>query len=324
MKTFIRLAAALVSAFAVIAPAQAQGNWPAEKPIRFIVPVPPGQSVDILARLLADKLRAPLGQAIIVENRPGAGAMLGTAHAAKQPADGYNFLLGGAGALSISPHMYKIDYDPLKDFAMIIRLATFPMLISVNPEVPAKNIQELIAYSKQKPKTVTYSSSGVGSTQHLIMAMFAAASGADMTHIPYKGSAGSMTDVIGGQISSLADTIPVLSPNVRAGKLRALGITSITRSPFMPEIPTLDEQGVKGFDVASWAGMLAPAGTPPAVLDRMNLEVRKVLNDPDVKTRFRELGMAAIEETREAAVEFLKRDVVMWGKAVQMSGAKAP
>ena len=323
MKLIFRLIATVFMGLCLAASVHAQGSWP-EKPIHFIVPVPPGQSVDILARLLAEKLRPALGQAIVVENRPGAGAMLGTAYAAKQPADGYSFLLAGAGSLSISPHMYKIDYDPLKDFAMINRLATFPMLISVNADLPVKTIPEFGAHSKAKPRTVTYSSSGVGSTQHLIMAMFAAASGADMTHIPYKGSAGSMTDVIGGQISSLADTIPVLAPNVKSGRLRALGITSIKRSPFMPEIPTLDEQGVTGFDVASWAGILAPAGTPTAIQDRMNAEVRKFLRDPEVQKRFQELGMAPIEESRAAAVEFLKKDVVMWGAAVKTSGARAP
>lgn len=324
MSRLLKLVFALACAALPPGPASAQSvaDWPS-KPIKFIVPVPPGQSVDIIGRLIAEKLRPLVGQPIIIENKPGAGAMLGTAYAAKQPADGYTFLLAGAGALSISPHIYpKIEYDPLRDFTMILRVAVLPMLIVVNPQVPANNIQELIALAKAKPGSLTYSSSGVGSTQHLIMALFASTAGIELRHIPYKGSAGSMTDVMSGEISMLADTIPVLGPNVRAGKLRALGVTSIKRSPFMPEVPTIDEQGLKGFEIASWAGILAPAGTPAPILQKMSADMQKVMKDPEVLKKFQELGMATIDETLAEAQAFLKQDLELWGKAVKTSGAK--
>ena len=303
------------------APAFAQ-QWPA-KPLRIIVPFPPGQGADIVGRLVAERLTAVLGQQVIVENRPGAGSMLGTEFAAKAPGDGYTLLIGGTSALVINPHLYsKLGYDTLRDFAPITNLASLPMVICVNPSFPAHNIQDLIKVAKRRPGEVTYGSSGNGSTDHLTQALFASAAGIELTHVPYKGSVASMTDLIGGQIVMATATTPGAVPYVRAGQVRALGVTSMQRSPFLPEVPTLDEQGIKGFNVIAWAGLVAPAKTPLSILDRLNSEVVRMLKTPEAQKRFQDLSMVPIGDTREQFGAFLKAELAAWGKAVKLSGAK--
>jgi len=297
-------------------------QWPA-KPVRIIVPFPPGQGADIVGRLVAERLTAALGQQVIVENRPGAGSMLGTEFAAKAPGDGYTLLIGGTSALVINPHLYsKLGYDTMRDFAAITNLASLPMVICVNPSFPAHGIQDLIKVAKRRPGEVTYGSSGNGSTDHLTQALFASVAGIKLTHVPYKGSVASMTDLIGGQIVMATATTPGAVPYVQAGQVRALGVTSMRRSPFLPEVPTLDEQGVKGFDVIAWAGFVAPAKTPVPVLDRLNGEVVRMLKTPEVQKRFQDLSMVPIGDTREQFGAFLKAELANWGKAVKLSGAK--
>jgi tripartite-type tricarboxylate transporter receptor subunit TctC len=303
------------------APASAQ-QWPA-KPVRIIVPFPPGQGADIVGRLVAERLTAALGQQVIVENRPGAGSMLGTEFAAKAPGDGYTLLIGGTSALVINPHLYsKLGYDTMRDFAPITNLASLPMVICVNPSFPARGIQDLIKVAKRRPGEVTYGSSGNGSTDHLTQALFASVARIELTHVPYKGSVASMTDLIGGQIVMATATTPGAVPYVRAGQVRALGVTSMRRSPFLPEVPTLDEQGMKGFDVIAWAGFVAPAKTPAPVLDRLNGEIVRMLKTPEVQKRFQDLSMVPIGDTREQFGAFLKAELATWGKAVKLSGAK--
>ena len=314
-------AVALASAL-VLAPIAAAQEWPA-KPIRIIVPFPPGQGADIVGRLLAERLSPVLGQQLVVENRPGAGSMVGTALAAKAPGDGYTLLIGGTSAMVINPHLYPDPgYDTLRDFAPITNVASLPMIICVNPSFPARTIPELIKLAKQRPNEVIYGSSGNGSTHHLIQALFATAAGVQLTHVPYKGSTASMTDLIGGRIVMLADTLPAVMPHVKAGKARAIGITSIKRSPFAPDVATLDEQGLKGFDAIAWAGLFAPTGTPAVVLDRLNNEVVKALNTPAVQKRFQDLSMPTIGDSRADFDRFVKAELVRWGKAVKVSGAK--
>jgi tripartite-type tricarboxylate transporter receptor subunit TctC len=305
----------------VYAPAFAQ-QWPA-KPLRIIVPFPPGQGADIVGRLVAERLTVVLGQQVIVENRPGAGSMLGTEYAAKAPGDGYTLLIGGTSALVINPHLYsKLGYDTARDFAPITNLASLPMVICVNPSFPAHNIQDLIKLAKRRPGEVTYGSSGNGSTDHLTQALFASAAGIRLTHVPYKGSAASMTDLIGGQIAMATATTPGAVPYVRAGQIRALGVTSIQRSSFLPQVPTLDEQGVRGFNVIAWAGLVAPAKTPLPILDRLNSEVVRMLKTPEMHKRFQDLSMAPIGDTREQFGAFLKAELATWGEAVKFSGVK--
>lgn len=226
-------------------------QWPT-KPVRIIVPFPPGQGADFVGRLLAERLTPALGQQVVVENRPGAGSMIGTEYVAKAPADGYTLLIGGTSAMVINPHLYsKLGYDTLRDFAPISNIASLPLMICVKSSFPAHAIQDLIKLAKRRPGEITYGSSGNGSTHHLAQAMFTSAAGIQLTHVPYKGSTASMADLIGGQIAMLADTMPAVLPFVRAGTIRALGVTSIKRSPFFPDVPTLDEQGLKGFDATA-------------------------------------------------------------------------
>jgi tripartite-type tricarboxylate transporter receptor subunit TctC len=305
---------------ALTLPAFAQ-DWPT-KPVRIIVPFPPGQGADIIGRLLGERLSPALGQQFIVDNKPGAGSMVGTALAAKAPPDGYTLFIGGTSAMVINPHLYqKIEYR-LADFAPITNVALLPMVICVNPELPAHSIPDLVKLAKQKPGELTYGSSGNGSTHHLAQALFTAAAGVDIRHVPYKGSTASMTDLIAGRISMLADTLPAVMPHVRSGKARAIGITSRARSPFFPELPTVAEQGYPGFEATAWAGLFAPAGTPEPILQRLNVEVAKLLAQPDVQKRFQDLSMPTIGDTRAQFDAFLKAEFVRWEKAVKISGAK--
>lgn len=317
---FLRGAALAFSLlFSAAAPAQ---EWPARS-VRIIVPFPPGQGADIIGRLLAERLSPVLGQQIVVDNRPGAGSMVGTALAAKAPGDGYTLVIGGTSAMVINPHLYPDPgYDTLRDFAPITNVASLPMMICVNPSFPARTIQELIKLAKQRPHEIVYGSSGNGSTHHLIQALFASTAGIQLTHVPYKGSTASMTDLIGGRIVMLADTMPAVMTQVRSGKARAIGITSIKRSPFFPEVPTLDEQGLKGFDAIAWAGLFAPAGTPAPILDRLHDEVVKALNTPAMQKRFHDLAMTTIGDTRADFDRFVKAELARWGKVVKVSGAK--
>ncbi len=314
-------AIALACLLLLSAAATAQ-EWPA-KPIRIIVPFPPGQGADIIGRLLAERLTPVLGQQIVVDNRPGAGSMVGTALAAKATADGYTLFIGGSSAMVINPHLYADPgYDTLRDFAPITNIASLPMVICVNPSLPVRTIPDLIRLAKQRPGEITYGSSGNGSTHHLIQALFASTAGIQLTHVPYKGSTASMTDLIGGRIAMLADTMPAVQAHVKAGKVRAIGITSIKRSPFFPDLPTLDEQGLKGFDAIAWAGLFAPAGTPVPVLERVHNEVVKTLNTPATQKRFQDLSMPTIGDSRAEFDRFVKAELVRWGKVVKMSGAK--
>ena len=319
--TAVRSRAVALVVLLLLCPALSAQDWPS-KPVRIIVPFPPGQGADLIGRLLAEQLSTGLGQQVLVENRPGAGSMAGTAYAAKTPADGYTLLIGGTSAMVINPHLYaKLDYA-LADFAPITNIASLPMVICVTPSLPAQNIQDLIRLAKQRPNELTYGSSGNGSSHHLVQALFAASAGIQIVHVPYKGSVASMTDLIAGRISMLADTLPAVLPHVRAGKARALGITSSKRSPFYPELPTLDEQGLPGFEATAWAGFFAPAGTPPPVLQRLNDEVVKALKTPEVQRRFQDLAMPTIGDTRAEFEAFLKSEDSRWEKAVRLSGAK--
>ncbi|MPZ46729.1 MAG: tripartite tricarboxylate transporter substrate binding protein [Betaproteobacteria bacterium] len=318
--TVMRVAAlAWLLALSAAVPAQ---EWPV-RPVRIIVPFPPGQGADIIGRLLAERLTPILGQQTVVENRTGAGSMVGTSIAAKAPADGYTLLIGGSSAMVINPHLYpNPGYDTLRDFAPITNIASLPMVICVNASFPAKTIPDLIRIAKQRPDEISYGSSGNGSTHHILQAMFVRAAGIKATHVPYKGAAASMSDLIGGRIVMLADTLPATVPHIKAGKVRALGISSIKRSPFLPDVPTLDEQGIKGFNVIAWAGLFSPAGVSAPILDRLNNEVVRLLNTPATQNRFQELTMTTIGDSRADFDRFVKAELASWGKAVKASGAK--
>jgi tripartite-type tricarboxylate transporter receptor subunit TctC len=297
-------------------------EWPS-KPIRIVVPFPPGQGADTIARLIGERLTPALGQQVLIENRPGAGSMVGTAYAAKAPNDGYTLLLGGNSAMVINPFLYKdLSYDTLRDFAPIVNISSLPLVICVTPSLPVNTIPELIALARQRPGEITYGSSGNGSTHHLTMALFAVAAGIRLTHVPYKGSTASFTDLIAGRVAMVADTMPTAVMYVKSGKVRPIGVTDLKRSPFIPEVPTLDEQGVKGFNIVAWSGLFAPAGTPAPILDRLNSEVRKALKSPETQKRMQDLALAPIGDTREEYTAFVKAELLRWERAVQQSGAR--
>ena len=301
-------------------PALAQ-TWP-DKSLRIIVPFPPGQGADIIGRLIAEQLGPVLRQPIVVENKPGAGSMIGTAYAAKSAPDGYTLFIGGTSALVINPHLFRNLEYRLTDFAPITNIASLPMIICVANQVPAHSIQELIALARKRPGELTYGSSGNGSTHHLVQALFASAADIRINHVPYKGSAASMADLVAGRITMLADTLPAVMPSVRGAKVRALGITSSVRSPFFPELPTVAEQGLPGYEATAWAGLFAPAGTPDQILDRLNAEVVKILSTPETQKRFQALSMPTIGNSRAEYAAFLKAEYARWERAVKLSGAK--
>ena len=303
-------------------PASAQ-SWP-DRPIRVIVPFPPGQTADIVTRSITEPLSAVLGRQLVVDNRPGAGTLVGTEMGAKARPDGYTFLAGGSSALAINPHLYtkSIGYDTLRDFAPITVIHNTIFVFCVHPTTAAKNAADLIALARKRPGELTYGSSGSGTPQHLAMALFTSRADVKITHVPYKGAVASLTDLMAGQIAVVAEGTPTVMPHVKAGRLRAIGVSSSERSPFMPEVGTMQEQGLKGYEVLGWTAFVAPAGTPAPVLDRLSVESIKIINSPEVKKRLHDWGLGALGLSRERSTQFIKTELVKWGEAVRISGAK--
>jgi len=311
--------------FAVSAPSfaadNAADNYP-NKPIRLVVPYPPGGGYDILARLLGQKLTERWGQQVIVDNRPGANGNIGAAAAAKSPPDGYTLLIGGIGPNAINASLYALSFDPVKDFAPVMLVATYQNILVVDPSLPAKSVKELIALAKSKPGKINYASAGNGSTQHLSGELFKTMAGVDLVHIPYKGSAPGMTALLGGEVSLMFNSTPTTLPHVKTGKLRGLAVTGGKRSPEAPELPTVAEAGVPGFEVTGWYGVLAPAATPKEIVVKLNSELAKILQLPDIKERLKELGVEAGGGTPEQFGDFIKKEIAKWAKVVKESGAR--
>ena len=306
-------------AFWLTASAVAQ-PYPA-KPVRIISPFPPGQATDIMARLVADNLAQSLGQPFLVENRAGAGGALGTEVAAKAAPDGYTLVMGTIGPLAISPALYsKLGYDPVRDFAAISNLGLTPQTLVVSASSGMKTLKDFVERAKAKP--VDYASSGNGSASHLAMEMFRSASGVQLSHIPFKGSSDAQTQVLAGRVEVMFDAIPGVAAQIKAGKLRALGIASSERSPFFPDVPTIAEQGYPGFAAVGWIGIAAPARTPDAILDRLNAEVRRAIAKPEVKERLYSLSFLPVGDAREHFAAFIREEVAKWAKVVKESGAK--
>ena len=289
MRTLLFVVAAVTAAIPA-AGVQAQGGYPA-KPVRIIVPLAPGGNVDIVARTLAQQLTDSMGQQIIVENRPGASSLVGTQLAAKAPPDGYT-LLAVANTFAMVPSIIaNPGYDPLKDFSAITLTCLVPQVLVVNPALPVKSIKELIALAKARPGQLTYATSGPGGTGHMATELFSRQVGVKMLHIPYKGNAQAIIDVIGGQVMLMFDQVSTSDPYIKSGKLRPLAVSSLTRSPLFPDLPTIDEAGAKGFEDITFNGLVAPAGTPREILVRMNEEVSKVVRAPALRSRFIERGI---------------------------------
>ena len=322
-RTTIALGCAALSAFAALSTpfAQAAGDYP-NKPIKMVVPYPPGGPTDIVARVVAQKLSEHLGQSIIIDNRPGAGANLGAEAVARSPADGYTLLVATT-AHAINPSLFaKLGYSITRDFAPISQLTAGPLMIVTTPGLPAASVSELIALAKARSGGLNFASSGNGQSTHLSAELFNAMAGTRMNHIPYKGSAPALTDVMSGQADLMFDTMLSSMPFVKSGKLKALAVTSAQRSPSAPEIPTVAESGLRGYEAIAWNGLLAPAGTPAEVIDKLNAELKKVLQAPEVKQRFDAQGFAAEWNTPANFGSFLQAEVDKWARVVKASGAK--
>jgi len=313
----------LVAFAAAAAPMGVQAQaWPS-KPIKYVVPFAPGGTTDILARTVGEKLSIALGQPVVVENKPGAGGGVGADFTAKAAPDGYTIMGGTISTHAINASLYSnLPYDPVKDFAAITLIARVPNLLVINPDIKAKNVAELIALMKANPGKFTFASSGNGTSQHLSGELFKSMAGVDMQHIPYKGSPPALQDVVGGQVSMTFDNITTAWPLAKAGKLRPLAVTTAKRSSIAPEVPTLAESGLPGFEVGSWQGVFAPAGTPPEIVKRLNAEIVKILNMPDVKERLVALGAEPVGDTPEQFSAYVKSEVAKWSDIVKKSGAK--
>lgn len=319
------LSAALAASFVVSSPAAAQAGAQAypSKPIHIIVTFTPGGAPDILGRLLADRLQAAWGQTVIVENKPGAGGNIGADYVAKQPGDGYNLVVGTVGTHAINGALYsKMPYDMVKDFTPITLLATTPNMLVVHNNVPAKSVKELIDYGKKEGK-LTFASSGSGTSIHVSGELFKSMTGVDMEHIPYKGRASAIPDLLGGRVTMMFDNMPSSLPLVREGKLRALGVTSAKRSPAAPEIPTIAESGLPGFEAVSWFALYASPGTPKPVADKLQAEVSKILKSPDASKKLSDIGLEPVGGTAEELAAYQRTEIAKWAKVVKESGAKA-
>jgi tripartite-type tricarboxylate transporter receptor subunit TctC len=297
-------------------------SYPA-KPIRIIAQFTPGTSTDILARLIAAKMSEDWGQQVIVDNRPGAGGIVGTEIGAKATPDGHTLTMAVSSAFGINPSLYsKLPYDVLRDFAPIANLALTPQTLVAGSSGPFRTAAEFVAMAKERPGTIGYGSLGSGSTSHLTMEMFRAAAGLKLNHVPFKGSADAHTQLIGGQIPVMFDAIPAVLPQLKAGRLRGLGIAIPKRSPYAPDLPTLTEAGFPGFEAVGWIGIAAPARTPAAVLDKLNAEMVAILAKPDVRERLSVLAFTPVGDSRAQFTAYIKSEIEKWGRAVRESGAR--
>jgi tripartite-type tricarboxylate transporter receptor subunit TctC len=321
MRRVSRLVVAVALAGACAA-ASAQSAYPS-KPVRMIVGFPPGQATDIVARAVAQKLTDSFGQSVFVDNRPGAAGIIGTEVAIKAGGDGYTLLMSSSGPLAVNPGLYaKLPYDPLRDLAPITLVASVPLFLVAHPSLPANNVPELIALAKQRPGQINYASGGSGVTNHLVMEMFKSAAGVDLVHVPYKGGPPALTDLIAGQVSVMFETGPGALPHVRSGKLKALATGGIRRSVAMPELATVAEQGIAGFDGVAWIGFVAPAGTSRPIVDRLHAETVKILALPDVRERFVSQGAEPVGNSPDEFGAYIKAEIAKWGKVIRESGAK--
>ena len=318
----IREAVAAAAMLLALAAGQAMAQAYPAKPVRIVVPYTPGSATDSLARLLAQKLSERWGQQAVVENVVGANGMVGTEQVAKAAKDGYTLAMIAANH-AVSGHLFKnLPYDPVNDFAAIGIVGQVPFLLAVHPSVPFNDLAQLTQHARANPGKLNYASAGNGSPPHLAAELLKAMAKVDILHVPYKGVTPAITDLIGGQVHMSFGAVPVVLPHVKAGKLRALGVSSLKRSESAPEIPTLDEQGLGGFEVVSWIGLVAPAGTPAAVIDKVHGDISAVLAMPDVRTRIAGLGVELVGGSPAQMQRTLAVDAERWGKIVRQSGAK--
>jgi tripartite-type tricarboxylate transporter receptor subunit TctC len=292
------------------------------RPITLVVPFPAGGTTDILARIVGEFMRTDLGQPVVVDNRAGAGGNIGGQLVARAKPDGYTIFMGTVGTHAINQSLYKkLPFDPIKDFAPLTRVAMVPNLLVAHPSRPYKTVQELIAHAKANPNKVTFASSGNGTSIHLSGELFKSLAKVDMLHVPYKGSAPAVNDLLGGQVDIMFDNMPSALPHAKAGKLRALAVTTARRSPELPDVPTVAEAGVPGYEATSWFGLFAPAGTPAPVISQLTASIAKALNDPDVKKRIAEQGGEPHPESPQEFAAFIQKESAKWAQVVKASGA---
>jgi tripartite-type tricarboxylate transporter receptor subunit TctC len=311
------------AALAALATPAAAQSWPT-RPIRLVVTFPSGGAPDILSRMIAEKLDPAWGQSVVVDNRPGAGGNIGAEIVARSAPDGYTFVMGTVGTHSINGAVFsKLPYDMVKDFAPVTLVASTPNLLVVNNDVPAKNLQELIALARAKPGQLTFGSPGIGTSVHVSGELFNTMAGVKTLHVPYKGRQFAVPDLLGGSITMMFDNMPSVLPTVREGKLRALGQTSARRSASAPDIPTLAEQGLAGFDATSWFAVFGPAGTPQPIVEKLDAEIKRIFALPESREKLKTLGLDPILGGPAELATFQKAEIAKWADVVKASGAKA-
>jgi tripartite-type tricarboxylate transporter receptor subunit TctC len=323
---FMRLAAgvaAITAAFAASAPAAlAQSTYP-NKPVRMVVPFPPGQATDIVARLLADALGKQWGQQVVIENRGGGASIPGMILGRDAAPDGYTLTFGSSGSIGVNPSLYPtLPYDPLKDFAMVNGVFVVPLMIVAHPSAPYANIKELIAAAKKDPGKLDWAYAGTGTSQHLTGELFKVRAGVDIVGVTYKGSGPAMTDLLGGQVKLMVDSLASSLPHIKAGKLKPLAMTTLQRVPQLPEVPTVAESGYPGFDGNGWAGLVAPKATPKDVLEKIGADVRRVLNDPAMQQRIVDRGAIPDPRGPKEWTDFVAAEITKWGDVVRRAGLK--
>ena len=312
-----------VAAHTAIAQEKAAADSYPNRPIRYIIPYAVGGGTDILGRIVAQRLSERLGQQVVVDNRPGATAIIGSEILARSAPDGYTMMTANI-AHGANPFLHKeLPYDTIRDFAPVTLMAVLPNLLVVHPSVPAKSVPEFIALAKSKPGQLTYGTAGGGSANHLAMELFKVSTGTNIIHVPYKGGGPAVVDLVGGQINAIFLTVPPALQHVRAGKLRALGISSNQRSAALPDVPTVMEAGVPGFEVYEWQGIVVPAGTPKAIIDRLHRDITHVLELPDVRERISGLGAEVKAGTPAEFAQFIRRELALWAKVVKQAGLRA-
>ncbi|MGO4305469.1 Bug family tripartite tricarboxylate transporter substrate binding protein [Cupriavidus sp. RAF12] len=299
----------------------AAGSFP-DKPIRMVVPFPPGGTTDLLGRVLASRLSETLGQQVVVDNRPGAGGTIGSDAVAKAPADGYTLLFGTVGTQSINTSLYKrLPYDAQKDFTPVALFAGVPNILVVNPKVPANSVKELVAYAKAHPNALNMGSAGNGTTNHLSGELFKSMANVQIVHVPYKGSGPAMADLLANQVQLMFDNLPGSLPHVKAGRLRALAVTSATRSPALPDVPTMAEAGISGYEAAVWFGVVGPKGMPADVVAKLSAEITRIAQDSNMRDKLLQQGASPLTATPDQFAGVIRQDTLKWSRLVRESGA---
>ena len=313
----------LIIALAIAAPTVAYSQAFPSKPARIVNPFAPGGATDIIARHMAQKLTEAWGQPVVVENRAGASGALGVEHVAKSPADGYTLLIATQTTHAANPALYaKLPYDAAKDFAPLTLAGSTPLALMVHPSLPVRDVRELVEHAKKNPGRLAYASGGNGTSQHLTMELLKTMTGTFMVHIPYKGAGPAMTDFLGGQVNLMFDNLPTALPHVKSGKLRALAVSTAKRSALAPELPTMAESGLAGFDLATWFAFYAPAATPRELVEKISADMRRALAQPDTRERLTAIGVDIVASTPQELGAFNRAELVKWAKIVKDSGAK--